>query len=795
MTDKTHRARLTLAAALVATSLLVPAVAAGDWARWRGPNQDGTLAGQGAFGDAAFGLEVTWVRPLGIAYSGIAVVGGRAVTMFGDGEVDWLTAIDTETGKELWRYRIDAFFEKIGGSDGGPLSMPVVQDGTVYGLGARGHLFAVNLEDGEERWSLRIDETLGARMPHFGFTTSPLIVDDLLVVQIGAPDGRSLVAFDRKTGDEVWSAGDDRVGYQSPVLAELAGRRQIVAFTNVSILGVDPKNGEILWSHRYGDDEERDGSANPVLLGNDHVLLTSRTEMTAYRVTRDGGALAVEEAWSSTALKGSFATPVLHEGHLYGFDGNFLSCANASDGERVWKSRPPGGRGLILVDGHLVVFTNDGDLVVAGASPDGYSERTRIHVSEFGSHTYPSFADGAIFVRNIRDIARIDIAGAAAAEAVKAPEPRNDFERFLARVEESDQKSFLLDDFMAFQTRFPIIEDDRWVHFVYRGDADDVAITGSMTEYQVEEPLSRIAGTDFYYKSYPIDPGVRWEYRFNVDFESLQADPLNPRRTPTEEGAASEVATSGFSHAPYLRPYEGKQPGRVETFTHTSEILGNEREIDVYLPHGYDGARGEHPLLVVADGKSWTGMANLPNTLDHLVGDRVAPAIVAFVERPPETRRDEFGGEKTGDHTRMLVEELLPALEDRYRTIGTPSGRAIMGAGSGALVAAYTAIEHPGVFGQVGLYSVYLPEPLATTLLEKLEGVKAEKAGAFTVLWNRFELQRQEWGIDLKQHSDRLVEALKKQGIRVDAEEMPNGYGWGAWRQQAGGLLEAFFPM
>jgi outer membrane protein assembly factor BamB len=794
MTDKSRKSCFMLAAVLIAALLLAPVAAAGDWSRWRGPNQDGTLAGQGAFGDVAFGLDVAWVRQLGIAYSPIAVVDGRAVTMFGDGESDWLIAMDAKSGEELWRYKIDAFFEKIGGSDGGPLSMPVVHDGTVYGLGARGHLFAVDFEDGEALWSFRIDEKLGARMARFGFTTSPLIVDELLIVQVGGPDGRSLVAFDRKTGDEVWSTGNDRVGYQSPVLAELAGKRQIVAFTNLSLMGVDPNSGELLWSREYGD-EEQDGSANPVLLGDDRILLMSRSEMTAYRVTSDEGTFTIEPAWTSTALKGSFATPVLHEGHLYGFDGNFLSCVDAEDGERVWKSRPPGGRGLILVDGHLVIFTNDGDVVVAQASPEGYAERARVNVSKYGTYTYPSFADDAIFVRNIDDIARVDIGAAVAVEAEATSEPRNAFERFLARVEESDNKSFLLDDFMAFQQRFPIVEDDRWVHFVYRGAADDVAITGSMTQYEVEEPMSRVEGTDFFYKSYAIEPGSRWEYRFNVDFENVQPDPLNPRRAPAEDGAVSELATGGFEHAAYLRPYEGKQPGRIETFTHTSEILGNEREIDVYLPHGYGGGQGAYPLLVVADGKSWTGMANMRNTLDHLVGNGVAPVIVAFVERPAQTRRSEFGGDKMGDHARMLVEELLPALEEKYRTIREASGRAIMGAGSGALVSATTALEHPGVFGKVGLYSLYMPEPQATTLLEKLEGVKPDGAGEFTLLWNRYELNRQDWGIDLKQHSGRMIEALKARGIGVSAEEMPNGYGWGAWRQQAGGLLEAFFPM
>jgi len=135
------------------------------------------------------------------------VVDGIAVTMFGDGETDWLIAIRAENGEELWRYRVDKTFPKVGNSDGGQLSTPVIHGAAVFGLGAAGQLFAVDLASGAERWALRIDENLGARPPTFGFTTTPLVVGDLLFVQTGGSDGRSLTAVDRKTGARRWSTG------------------------------------------------------------------------------------------------------------------------------------------------------------------------------------------------------------------------------------------------------------------------------------------------------------------------------------------------------------------------------------------------------------------------------------------------------------------------------------------------------------------------------------------------------------------------------------------------------------
>ena len=166
---------------LVCAGLLAPAHA--DWARWLGPNQDGTTAGNEMFPAEAFGLEVAWSRTLGIAYSGIAIADGRAVTLFADGEHDFMTAVDAETGEELWRYKIDTWYAGHDGSEGGASSMPVIDDGVVFGLGAKGHLFALRMDDGKEIWALRIDEALGARPPRYGFATTPLVAGDVLFVQ------------------------------------------------------------------------------------------------------------------------------------------------------------------------------------------------------------------------------------------------------------------------------------------------------------------------------------------------------------------------------------------------------------------------------------------------------------------------------------------------------------------------------------------------------------------------------------------------------------------------------------
>jgi enterochelin esterase-like enzyme/outer membrane protein assembly factor BamB len=772
------------------------AAQASDWARWLGENHDGTSASDGLFPDESFGLDVAWNRPLGIAYSGIAVTEGRAVTMFADGELDWLTAVDAKTGEELWRYEIDAMYAAHDGSEGGPASMPVVDDGVVYGLGAKGHLFAVRLDDGQEIWSQRIDEKLGARAPSYGFATTPLIVDDVLFLQSGGTEGRSLVGLDKRTGEILWSTGEDAVGYQSPILATLAGSEQIVAVTNGRALGLAPRSGEVFWSHEFGSEEGEDGYTTPVLLGDDRFLLTGQQESKAYQLRKTDGGFEVAELWSTRDLKQSLATPVVYEDHLYGFSGEFLTCVDPSNGEKVWKSRPPGGRGLILVDGHLVVFANDGSVVVVQASPEGYREQARVKVSEAGTYTYPSFAAGTFFVRNTKDFAGITVGAARPTEprVADVSAPRNDFERFVRKVEQADDKRLLVDDFMVSQSGFPVVEDDRWVHFLYRGDVEDIAIAGNMVEFELEEPLERIEGTDLYYRSYSIEPGARWEYRLNVDFDNPQPDPLNPHRVAGMQGDLSEVMTSGWKRPDYLGPYAGDRPGRLETFVHASEILGNEREVDVYLPAGYDEGGQRYPLLIVNDGKDWLAKAHLANTLNHVIGRSVAPVIVAFVEMPQGVARDEAGGQKSADHVRMLADELVPDLDQKYRTSSEPETRGIVGVATGALTAAYAAAERPDVFGKSGGFSFYLPNPEAPALMEAISKKDAKDKARFWVVWNRYEIHRAEGNVDLGRDSRKVAEALESNGFPVASREVLDSAGWGSWRIRAGEVLAEMFP-
>ncbi len=362
-------------------------------------------AARGAFDAAPVSLAVRWSRPLGVGYAGVALAAGRAVTMSTEAGQEVVSALDVATGATLWSHPVGAAFPASGGSEGGAKSAPLVDADTVYALGPHGDLVALRLHDGAEVWRVQLRDQLGAAPPEFGFATSPLVVGDLLIVQTGGAGGRSTTAFAKDTGEVRWTSGDDPSDYASPITADLAGVRQIVTATRSTVSGLDPQTGAPLWSIA----PETGVVSRPVLLGDDRVLLPGASRAVALRVVRGPDGLVAEPIWETRALRGSYAAPVAHDGFVYGYSGEFLTCISAEDGTPRWKSREPGGRGLILVDGHLVLFGRGGKVVVAAASPSGYREAARTGVLDRTGYTYPSFGDGLIVVRNTRGIAAVAV--------------------------------------------------------------------------------------------------------------------------------------------------------------------------------------------------------------------------------------------------------------------------------------------------------------------------------------------------------------------------------------------------
>ncbi|MCP4653874.1 MAG: PQQ-binding-like beta-propeller repeat protein, partial [bacterium] len=774
----------------------------GDWPIWSGPNHDLTSLGNGAFDDPTFGLEVLWSKPLGSGYSGISAVGNQLVTAFSDGTSDVMVALDAGSGEELWRYRMDETYRGHDASDDGPVATPTLHDGLVYGLSPRGRLFALRLADGEQVWSRRLVAELGAVEPFWGFNSTPTVIGGVLIMETGGPDGEAISGLDPATGELLWSVEDDPVGYESPTVLRIAGEEQVVALTNHLILGLVPKTGEVLWKKELKI-EGGYGYAHPLPLGDGRVLVVAYPQTLLFRIGKADGGYRVEELWRTRALalRPGMALPVFYQGYLYGFTGAFLTCVDAATGETTWKSRPPGAGNLVVVDGHLVILAATGELVVAAATPAGYREQTRVQAIETGSVARPTFAAGRIYVRDLSEIAGLGVTAEAprAKAAAEAPQVEllGEFGEFVRRLETAANKAQRIDEFLAAHQEFPILEGDDLVHFVFRGEVEDLMLVGSMLALDEELPMHRVEGTDFYFRSLRLKPGAYFPYAFAV-FDEQRLDPLNPRRPDIPGQKRSVFTTRGWQEPRHLREPEGER-GRFETLPWKSEILDNEREVRVYLPPGYDDGEERYPLLVVHNGGRYLEHGKFDHTLDNLVGKSVAPLVVAFLSRGGYA---EFGSQ-AAEYSQAVAEELVPLLDDRYRTVARPEARAMMGTFNAAAISIFAALKRPDLFGRVAVQSLLLGE-LEDEIVALIEEGEKRDLRVY-VEWSLYDLKAQEEPIfDARGDSRRLVSLLEKRGYQPTAREIVQGIGWSetapnifwtGWRQSTGPILETLFPV
>jgi len=227
-----------------------------------------------------------------------------------------------------------------------------------------------------------------------------------VIVSAGGRGNRSLVAYDAASGQPLWAGGTGGASYSSPVLVELAGRKQIVILNDRTLAGHDPETGSVLWEEAWPS-----GSPNvapPVLLPGDRLLVSTGYGIGSkvFRVARGAdGALNAELEWESTRLKSKFANLVVHEGWVFGLDDGVMTCLDPATGERKWKGGRYGHGQLLLVEDLLLVQTEDGEIVLLEPSPDGQKELSRFAVLDGRTWNPPALAGAYLVVRNDREAA------------------------------------------------------------------------------------------------------------------------------------------------------------------------------------------------------------------------------------------------------------------------------------------------------------------------------------------------------------------------------------------------------
>jgi outer membrane protein assembly factor BamB len=383
-----------------------------SWPGFRGPNRDGVVRGVELETDWAKSPPVElWRRPIGPGWSSFAVHGNLLFTQEQRGDDEMVSCYDLTTGAPVWRHR-DAvrFYEANAGP--GPRGTPAVSKGRVYALGATGILNALDARDGKVVWSRNAGSDTGGTVPGWGFTSSPLVVGDTLIV---AASGR-LVAYDAATGKLRWFNPPHGGSYSSPQLATIDGVEQILLLSGGGAIGVAPADGTLLWEHKW----EGSSIVQPALTADGLLIspidsLGSGVGTRRIAVAHGSGGWTVAERWTSRGLKPSFNDLVVHKSHAFGFDGSILASINLEDGMRAWKGGRYGNGQLVLLadQGLLLVLSEEGELALVAATPDKFTELARFKAIEGKTWNHPVLVGNLLLVRNGEEMAafRLPLAG------------------------------------------------------------------------------------------------------------------------------------------------------------------------------------------------------------------------------------------------------------------------------------------------------------------------------------------------------------------------------------------------
>lgn len=391
-----------------------PAAAPSDaeWPGFRGPHRDGVIPGVRIDTDWSASPPVElWRRPIGPGVSSFAVRGDRLYTQEQRGDDEIVACHDVITGQPVWSHR-DAtrFWDPHVGA--GPRATPALDGGRVYTLGATGILNALDGADGTVVWSRDVASDTDTKTPLWGFASSPLVVDDLVIVH-----GGRLVAYDLATGKPRWFGAAEIGSYSSPHLLTLEGIAQIVLLGHAGATSFAPADGTLLWQHPWPGV----GIVQPALIADGDLLISmvdsAAVPIGTRRLTvgRGSGGWSVEERWTSAGLKPTFSPLVVHADHAFGFDGSLLACVDLEDGKRKWKGGRYGSGQLVLLPDQdlLLVVSERGELALVPAMPEQFTELARFQAIEGKTWNQPVLVGDRLLVRNGREMAafRLSLAG------------------------------------------------------------------------------------------------------------------------------------------------------------------------------------------------------------------------------------------------------------------------------------------------------------------------------------------------------------------------------------------------
>ena len=394
-----------------------------DWPDWRGVNRDGTWTETGVVDKFnSQSLVPVWSVPIGSGYSGATVSKGKVYItdlIKKPSQTEGVLCFDEKTGEKIWEFRYPCEYTGVG-YPAGPRASVVINNDKAYSLGTMGNLFCFDARNGNVIWRKDLNKEYEIRMPIWGISATPLIVDDEIILQISGSNNACVISLDKETGKEKWRNLEDIAAYSAPVIIKKNGTAVVVVWTENSLSGLNPKTGEIFW--RIPWDVGSGMSISTPVLYNDHIFVScfysgsmlvklNENYTSAQKVWQRCG----ESERNTDALHCVMNTPIIIDDYIYGVDSyGELRCLEFSTGNRIWEDftavkKDRWANIHFIQNGNKTwMFNEHGELIISELSPKGFNEISRTKIIEPTKEqlprgvtwSHPAFANKHVFVRN-----------------------------------------------------------------------------------------------------------------------------------------------------------------------------------------------------------------------------------------------------------------------------------------------------------------------------------------------------------------------------------------------------------
>ena len=403
--------------------LSIQAASATDWPQFLGPNRNGVVPEKNLNLDWKAKEPATlWKVPIGNGFSSLIIVEDKIFTQAKRGPKDGVVCLDAKDGKELWFFEVAPSYIDRQKWGYGPRSTPTYHQGKLYCLFPMGELLCLTTE-GKKVWQADIFKDTGAKIVagdlFWGVSHSPLLEGDLVIVQPGGNKDNSVAAYHKDTGKLVWTVGSDAIGYGSPIVITVAGKKQIVVATGESVLGIEPANGQVLWRYAFGN-QYKATCASPVWANNLLFVSASHVGSVVLEIVpseKDGtkNDWTAREKWKNhKTMRNMMATSMVLDGQVYGCSGDLsafiLRCLDLPTGAVKWEQRLQHRCSLLALGGHLLCVGERGDLLLVEAQPRAYTVKGELP-KLLGDKTWaaPAFAGGRLYLRDDRHLLCLDL--------------------------------------------------------------------------------------------------------------------------------------------------------------------------------------------------------------------------------------------------------------------------------------------------------------------------------------------------------------------------------------------------